>query len=746
MPLFAEITFENIQHGWVWGLLTLLGAGWLYWMYRGIFERTGRKLTWLLMLLRGAGLFALWLALAKPTWTRDRVEVSPGHVAVIVDNSVSMSLADSSGKSRYALATAAATDLKSSIERDRSGPRVVVDLFGIDGTRFNSGLPEQPLVKSTDPARAVSESTTQLKSQLLLGTVLISDGMANTGPKEAVALGEARVPVFSVGFQPDATAGNLDLAVRAVQSPEKVLVKNEVKADVRVSKTAGPALEAEVVLKRGREQFAAKKVSLAAGNDERIVSLTFTPLEAGNFVYTASVAPSAKDAGEKILANNARHFPLQVDADAIRVYYIEGFLRYEYKYLTARLKDDLDVSLVSVVRRGNPDRNDASGGESLISADRLDKFDVVILGDMEASYLTPPEYQALVEWINAGHSLLLLGGYRSFGPEGFKSTALAEALPIVFADSEPLQSEEEFTLQITEAGWRYPFFKVTGDRAKDEELWNAAPKLAGSSLVKRVKSGADELAVNPNIQIDGKPAAVMAAQRFGKGHTLAITADTTWRWSRITRMVGQSDTLFARFWSQTIRWLAGRDLDQKRSLLAVSTDRPDYELRKTVSIRVVRQPQPNKDVEASQVVAEVVDEAGQKSKPVTMNATSGEPNVFFGSFTPDAGGRYEVEASLMTATGERIANQTTDFLVQGPDLELADTGTNRPYLQSIASQTGGKYYDIDKTGDLAAGIPRQDRQTTRVETTEYWDSPWLFGFFLAAVTVEWVLRRRNHLV
>ena len=54
---------------------------------------------------------------------------------------------------------------------------------------------------------------------------------------------------------------------------------------------------------------------------------------------------------------------------------------------------------------------------------------------------------------------------------------------------------------------------------------------------------------------------------------------------------GQSDTLFARFWSQTIRWLAGRDLDQKRSLLTVSTDRPDYELRKTVAIRVVRTPQ-----------------------------------------------------------------------------------------------------------------------------------------------------------
>jgi hypothetical protein len=34
----------------------------------------------------------------------------------------------------------------------------------------------------------------------------------------------------------------------------------------------------------------------------------------------------------------------------------------------------------------------------------------------------------------------------------------------------------------------------------------------------------------------------------------------------------------------------------------------------------------------------------------------------------------------------------------------------------------------------------------QVSRTEYWDSPWLFAAFLAAVSGEWFLRRRNHLV
>ncbi len=745
MPL-AAITFENVAHPWAWWLLVFAAAVWLYYTYRSIFERTERKLAWGLMALRGSGLIALLLVLSKPTWTRELVETNPGHVGLVVDNSVSMSLPDPSGKSRYALAVAAAKNLQQALAASADGPRVEVDLFGVDGARLKEGLPEKPLLKSTDLVKAVTESAAQLKSQLLLGMVVISDGMANTGPKDAVALAETRVPVFTVGFQSDNSTGNLDLAVRNVQSPEKVIVKNEVKVEVRVSKTAGPATEANIVLKRGREEFATQKVSFTAGNDEQLVGLTFTPAEAGSFVYTAAVAPAAADAGEKLLANNTRHFPLQVDADAIRVYYVEGFLRYEYKYLTARLKDDLDVSLVSVVRRANPDRSDSPGGVGLITAEQLEKFDVVILGDMEGSYLTPAECQALVEWVNAGHSLLLLGGYRSFGPEGLRGTPLADALPVVFSESEPFQSEEEFRPLVTEVGWRYPLFKVTGDRARDEALWADAPPLAGLALVKRAKSGADVLAVDPLLQLEGEPAVVAAAQRFGKGHTLVIAADTTWRWSRMTRIMGQTDTLFARFWSQTIRWLAGRDLEQQRSLLTVSTDRPDYDLGKTVGIRIVRQPQPGADAAPADAVVEVVDESGKNAKPVSLRSSSAEPDVFFGSFAPEAGGRYEVEASLQGAGGERIANQTTDFLVHGPDLELADTATNRPHLQSIAAQTGGEYVDIERAGEIAKHIPRKERQLTRVENTEFWDSPFLFLFFLAAVTIEWVLRRRQHLV
>src|SRR5215208_6195753 len=85
----------------LWAALVVLGAGFLVWTYFGIYERSGhRPLTWWLLLLRGVGIGLLVLMLAKPTWTREREEVEPGRVAVVVDTSRSMSLPDGTGYTR----------------------------------------------------------------------------------------------------------------------------------------------------------------------------------------------------------------------------------------------------------------------------------------------------------------------------------------------------------------------------------------------------------------------------------------------------------------------------------------------------------------------------------------------------------------------------------------------------------------------------------------------------------------------
>lgn len=740
----ATLQLENVHHPWAWLLLLLAAAALLVATYRAMFVRSQQRLTWALLLLRVAGIAALAIALVRPVWSRISELVDPGRVAIVLDDSLSMSLADSSGPSRYSLARAAAQRLGQAIAASGGEAEMAVDYFDISGKLIEDSLPDQPRAERTDLVGAVRQAVTRLRARPLTSVVLISDGADNSGVDRMPELAELPVPIYTVGFQTDADSSRLDLAVREVKAPQRVIANNEVNVEVLIGKRSGPAVEAMLALRRGRQQFASQTVSLPAGDAEQWITVPLRPAEPGTFVFTAAIAT---DAGERLAANNARHFPLQVDADAIKVFYLEGFLRYEYKFLKNRLEDDPDVSLISIVRRAGPRTGGVSQG-SLLTPERLQDFEVVILGDLQRDDLTEAEYRALVEWIESGHALLVLGGYHSFGMSGFRGTPLAEALPVVFAEGPVLQSEDPFVLELTEQGRQHPIFQLSGDRAKDAATWKSSPPLAGANLVERAKPGADVLAVDRSFTTAGGPAVIVAAQRYGAGHTLVMAADTTWHWSRLPRIAGQADTLYARFWSQTIRWLAGRQLTDDRPPLVVSTNRPDYEVGKPVEIRALRQPADGARPVDAIVRAAVVDETGT-TIAVPLHATSSQPDRFVGTWHPSAGGRYRVEATLISAD-RPVANESTEFLVYGSDLELADPDANPQRLRAMAQRTGGLDFDIHQVEQLPERIERRERRLSRVERTDLWASgklrSGLFVFFLLAITAEWLLRRRNHLV
>ena len=741
-PVFAGFVFENVHWPWtlLWGGLLLAGAGVLYTAYREIFQRSERGLTWWLMGLRAAGLLFLVLALARPTWTGETEEVDAGHVAVILDNSRSMSLPDETGGPRYVRATAGLDRFRRALEgRDA---RLTLDLFDIEGNPLEKGPPDKPTVDRTDLGRALRRVLGRPRRHSLAGVVLISDGMDNTRRENFHDWQDRAVPIHGLGF-PDSASSGLDLAVRRPRVPERTLVHNALPIEVPVVKTGPQPVSVTVSIKRGRETVASRVVQLPEGNVEQLVPLTFTPKQPGSFVYTAVVSSNIS---ERDLGNNAVHFPLRVDADPIRVLYVEGFLRDEYKFLKARLEDDSDIGLLSVVRRFASEANDRTT-QGLFTEENLKKVDVIILGDMEKGYLRDPDYRQIVRWLDGKHhSLLVLGGYSSFEAAGFRSTPLADVLPVVFRSGPPYQSEATFTLRLTERGQGHPLFTLTGDRVKDAAAWNGSPPLRGTSLVQRVKPGAEVLAVNPAVRIDGQPAPVLAVQRAGGGgQVMVLTVDTTWRWSRFARIRGQDDTVYRRFWGQAVRWLAGRSLDDQRPPLTVTTNKPDYDVGKKVEVTVRRQVSADPAAAAGQVRVEIIQPTGAALPPLPLKPEADNPGVLKGEFYPSVGGRYEVTATL-TSAGKTVANQQAEFMVQGSDLELANTATSSAHLEALKDATGGVYLEVDRAAELADKIEIKERRSTSPTRAEFWDSPWLFAAFLLAVTGEWFLRRRNHLV
>jgi hypothetical protein len=741
--LFAAFRLEGVswRWGWLWVLLVLAGAAFLYWTYRGIFMRSGRDLSWWLMALRGVGLLLLVLMLARPSWTRETEEVDPGRVAIVLDNSRSMSLPDASGTSRYERAKQAIESLRAKLTARGGTGRLVVDVFDINGATLKE-IPKEPAADFTDLTRALRQTMTRLRARPLAAVVLISDGVDNTGRPGFLDWEDTGVAIHTIGF-PRST--ELDLAVREPQAQRRVIVHNETIVAVPVVKRGQAATEATVSLRRGPEVLASKKVKLPSGDVEQVVSLPYTPDQPGSFEMTAAVEGVT---GEQDTSNNAVNFPLEVVKDPIRVLYLEGFLRNEYTFLVRHFSEkDPDVTLIPSPRRTGADGPEQHLADGILTDKVLEKVDVVILGDMPGDYLTGPQYQALLRWLDGkNHSLLVLGGYASFGAEGFRDTSLAAVLPVTFSTAAEPQSEKPFVLQLTDKGKAHPLFTLSGDRVRSEKMWQEAPPLDGMPLVARARPGADVLAVNPTVQVEGAAAVALAVQRApGGGQVMVLCPDTTWNWTRLPRILGHDDTLYSRFWSQAIRYLAGRGMDDSRPLLSVRTERPVYEANKKVTVRVVRQRRPGTDLTGAVTTVEITDPKGQPVPGLTPRSDSADPDVSTVVFYPTAAGRYEICAALKSE-GKVLANQSGELRVRGADLELADAGTRPDNLRALKEATGGVYVDIEDADEVAGKIARIERRQTRVTRTAYWNSPWLFVAFLAAVTGEWFLRRWNRLV
>ena len=741
--LFARFALEAVETPWLWIVGIVLGMAFLFWTYRGIFLRSKRNLAWTLMLLRGAGLVALLITLAKPAWVRDQEHVEPGRVAVIIDNSVSMSL-PSGGSARYDRVKLAVADIQKALEA-KHGSAMVVDLFDLSGQPIpETGIPPEPKLERTDIARSIREVVARSRSKPLAAVVLLSDGMDNTGRTDFQDLSNLTVPVFTVGFAQEADPDTIDLAVRKPQVPQRAMVNNEVKIDVPVAKTGNnPLNEVTVALKRGDEVITSQVVSFAAGVGEQTVSLKWTPKQPGTFHFTVKAeSPTA----EPVLINNAQGFDLPIDGEPIRIVFLDGGLRWESRYLLDQLRNDPDIQLESSIRVVNPERLAGRPNKEMLTTERLSKTDIVILGDMEGKFLSDAEYDALTKWLEGkNHSLLVLGGYKSFGADGWAKTPLAKVLPVSLAEGEPYQREGRFALGFSDEGRRHPIFELTGDREKDVVEWEQTAELDGLCLVGREKPGATVLAIHPTLMIADKPAIVAAFQPFGEGgKSMVFTADTTWKWSRLPRLIGRPDTLYSRFWSQTMRWLANRNLDDRRPLLTVSTDSPAYAMGKSVGVKIVRTAPPGGNLANSEAIVEYRSLDGQPTK-VTVQANSANPDEFVGSFTPPAGGRYELVTSLMSE-GKLLANQRSEFYVQSSALELADPRTNPSGMEGIARVTRGKFFDIALASKVVDDIAMKERRTVESERTEFWNSRWLFLFFLAAITIEWFTRRRNHMV
>lgn len=760
----------SLDYAWRWPpWLTLLflvfAAALVVWIYRREGNQASRRVKWLLAGLRLGVLAIAMLMIAQLALSFHRTGLP--YLALIVDDSQSMDLADrypaaisakldtrlraagQSGATRWNLARTLLVENHTALLRELS-QRYQLRLYYLTGMRAVDGNAEQlatqlnaaqPNGPSTRLGAAVRTVLSDLRGSPPAAILLLTDGVNTEGPTLAEAAQQARrrgVPLVTVGLGDDRTVRDLRLSDLLVD--DVVFAGDVVGFEFKLSGTNLAGRKVQITLRQPdrSEPLAQLEASVPPDGQTTTLRLPYRPTQLGTFRF---VIEAASQEGERDLVNNRLTGQLEVRRDKIRVLLVQGYPNYEYRYLRNLLAREPSIDLHTVLQEADAEHATQEKGALPVFPVRRDEllaYDVVVLGDANPALFGQSGLMNLQRFVNerqSGGALLVIAGPR-YMPWAYRDTPLAALLPIVLATARQPEGElhDGFRLRPTETGLACPPLQLGDTQAETETIWSHLPPLYWL-LDAEPKPAARVLAEHPTLTTaDGRPVPLVLLQYVGAGRVWFQSTDETWRWRW---RVG--DAYFARYWVQTIRYLARAKLAGQRAA-ELSADRRHYERGETIRLRLQFGDERLAPAEDDGVTV-VVEPQGQKTQRLKLRRVSAARGIFAATLPANASGEYHAWLAIPTLAGRAPA---TDFTVLPPPGELAQTQMDSAALKQAAELTKGHYYTFATAGDLLGDLP-EGRQVP-IETLPpkpLWNTWPVLLLLLSLLTLEWVLRKKN---
>lgn len=731
-----------------------------------VYRREGRpRAARLLLGSVRLGLLILLIALLnRPSLMLSQSRTEPSVVAVMIDDSISMRVRDTQDDDRRA------TRLDQVIDTLSHGDQALLRQLAAEHElrlyRFNAGAqpigtpqtPDEalPLLQEITPdgrqtqvVRSLQTVLEDLQGQRLAGVVLLTDGRET--PTSARAEQLQAVKDFGVRIFPVAVGSDLaprNVAITAINVQDTAFKDDivSVKATVRATGfPVGHGINLSLRDQRTGELLAGVEGQppgriVAVQNDQPFeVELIFKPTEVGTLelAIQADVEPAELDEED-----NVRLTQIEVLDAQIRVLYVDGYPRWDYRYLKNEMMRDRTIEISTLLLSADP--SFAQEGDRPIrrfpeSITELLEYDVVLFGDVDARYFSDAQIEMIRDFVaNRGGGFGMVAGTR-WSPHAYRNTAIEAILPVNIRRADatpPPHLPQGFRPVLTPDGHNSSIFRFFADRERNrrflEEEWQ--PIFWYQQGV-TVKPGVGEVyAEHPtDMTHDGRRAPILVLGRFGAGRTLFSGIDDSWRWRYYT-----GESIFDTYWVQTFRYLArSKKLGQRK--LTFVTSQPVYELGEQIrlSLRILDPTLLQQLPE--QLRVELLDGGGQVIRQEMIRRQAGQADLYTASWTADRVGRFR--AHLPSVAGGVDALQIP-VEVAVPRLELHQPQVDRTLLSRLASETMGQSVTIDQALAVLPAAVTSMAQIIPIDTEEpLWDAPVALVLFVLLITLEWVLRK-----
>jgi hypothetical protein len=675
---------------------------------------------YLLIGLRGLALFFLILLFLEPILRLVGVERRPPTVAILADDSKSMSLTDRTGnRSEITRALLKSNGIQKLSELGRT------ELFGFssdlraistpDSLQFDGGV--------TDISTALRDVERKSEDDNIQAVVLVTDGDYNLGENPLRQADRFGMPIYTIGVGD--SSEQKDVLITKVVTNEIAYAESRIPMDVTVKSSGFNGERVEVSLSEGGKRIAQQFLTLKEGTWEYPVKFFFEPKEEGTRKYTVTVS---RLEGELTAANNSKSVFVRVLKSKMKVLLLAGAPSTDVAFIRRGLTEDKNVDLRVLVQKSATEFH-----EGAFSAPMMTDADCIVLVGFPLSDSRDDVLRALeLENQQRNKPLLFI---MSKNVDLRRLRALESSLP--FTVGPRSGSEILVSLHVPQRVQVNPIMNLNGSPG----LWDNLPPIYKTGTVFRARLEAEILGLEKVRGVSLNEPLLLCRSVAG-AKSVAVLGYGIWRWKLLTQTVDPSKDVLQLFIGNAVRWLTTRE--ESKPIRIVPT-KEVFRGGEPVGFSAQVYDKTYRPIEDAEV--KVIVRKGNETQETVLNPIG---NGLYGGRLDGLGeGEYQFSGTA-SLSGQQLGEEKGKFSIGAREIEFQQTRMNKPLLEQLAYQSGGKYFDSQDVSQLPDDIRRTAKLTpkeaTHANEFEMWSLTPILILIILLFGAEWFLRKQAGLL
>ena len=548
--------------------------------------------------------------------------------------------------------------------------------------------------------------------------IIVSDGVITDGANPLYTAEKLNIPVFTVGVGD--TTKHKDIELKNVLYNEYIYAQTPTTIQATILNNGFGDHNANVSFYENDLLLEQRSIKLSEDGVQNI-NFTYNPQNGGEKKLTIDVSNLK---GEFTSANNKKIFYINVLSNKIKVLLISGAPSPDLSFIKNTLTEDKNLSVNSITQIGSNNYLEKNNREALIDSSQI----LFLIGF--------PTKETSNDFLNKIYDAI----HNKSKPFFITLSGNTD-----FSRLKQFQSELPFTAAKTGAGFTEVQPNISPGELSNPliqnnaqnpiDAWNNLPPVFQPNA--NYKSKPEDEVIS-TVKINNVPinTPLIITRRLGSKRSIAVLAKDIWKWKLQT--ADENLNLFDNFILNSVKFLNTSD---KQKQVTIKTSKKNYSTGENIDFTGQVYDETFNPVSNAEVNVKV---SGEKENyDLTLSAVGN--GLYEGSLQINKPGNYNFSGEALRE-GNKLGTDSGKFNVGEIDIEMINPQMNYEFLNSLANETGGKFYNSSNYNQLFSLIKDLNKKASKekinVSEIKLWSNEWLMAIAILLFALEWFFRKQ----